>query len=199
MLKRKRSLLSMGKIDIRALDSRTIILNLYLTQIITLSLALLLYYIIYGLKPIEIVLSLYPTNFIKSFQFGLIFAIIIVTLNIILTKKLPKELIDDGGINKKIFKNMPIWHIALISVTVGFTEELLFRGAIQSFIGFFWTSFLFTLIHFRYLRKVVLITITFLTSIGLGILVVYIDWFAAFTAHVIIDFLLGFMLKKKWV
>lgn len=107
---------------------------------------------------------------------------------------------DDGGINEKLFKNMPIWHIFIITNIVGFVEELLFRGAIQPLLGVWFTSLIFALIHFRYLKKIVLILVTFSISIGLGLITEHTgSWFSAYIAHMLIDFILGIFIRKNWL
>lgn len=185
------------KIDINSIDEKTLIINLYLTQIITIIFGIAIYILFLKVDLVNIVLMLKPKNIIYDIKIAIIFSMVVVVVNIILTKVFSKKKIDDGGINEKLFGKLPIWHIAIISITVGFTEELLFRGALQSLIGVFLANIIFTLIHFRYLNKVVLITYTFVTGMGLGLLAYYTEWFTAFFAHVIIDFILGIFIRKK--
>lgn len=187
----------MRKIDIKSLDLKIIIYNLYLTQALALLLSFLLYFFIQHMTPIEVFQTLFPDDLLTSSIIGIAFTLIVVLINIILTKTLPEDLYDDGGVNEKIFESLPIWHIALLSLIVGFSEELLFRGVIQSFLGVIGTSILFTAIHFRYLKKIVLLTVTFITSLGLGLLAYYVDWYAAFIAHFLIDFILGIMIRMR--
>jgi len=189
----------MRKININTLDRKLLIYNLYLTQFFTLTLAFMLYFIFYRYSPNEVIGLLIPDNLFRSTLYGLIVAIIVIIVNIFLARKLPKEALDDGGINEKIFNNLHIGNIAIIAAVVAFSEEILFRGVLQSAVGIFFTSILFALIHFRYLKKVVLITFTFLTSLALGFLVYYTDWFAAFLSHFLIDFILGLLIKKKYL
>lgn len=191
--------MTMRKIDMSTLDSKILIYNLYLTQFFTLALAFLLYFFIYRYTPYDVIGLLIPTNLIRSTFSGLIVALIVIIANIVLTKKLPKEAIDDGGINEKIFKDISIGYIAVIAVVVAFSEELLFRGVLQLSLGIFLTSILFTVIHFRYLKKVILVTFTFLTSLALGMIANYSGWFAAFLAHFLIDFILGILIKKEYL
>lgn len=190
---------TMKKVDLSTLDSKVLLYNLYLTQFLTLVLAFLLYFIFYRFTPFEVIGLLIPDNLFSSTVYGLIVALIVIIVNIILVKKLPKEVLDDGGINEKIFSNLSIGSIAIMAVVVAFSEELLFRGVLQSAIGIFFTSIIFTLIHFRYIKKVVLMTFTFLTSLALGFLVYYSDWFSAVIAHFFIDFILGILIKKNYL
>ncbi len=187
----------MKKIDIHSIDIKLLILNVFFTQFIILFVSFLLFYLLYRQSPVQALLSIMPNHLPSIFFYGLTFSIIVVTFDIIFSKKLPKEWMDDGGLNEKLFKDLPIWQIAIIALVVGFTEEFLFRGTIQPLLGIFPTSFLFTVIHFRYLKKVLLILVTFLISIGLGYLMIYSEWFTAFIAHFFIDFILGVLIRKK--
>ncbi|WP_339062644.1 CPBP family intramembrane glutamic endopeptidase [Tepidibacillus marianensis] len=188
------------KIKIGELDTPTLLLNLYLTQLITVVIAFLLYYIFYQLPPVRVFQYVVLSRIeIKSFLVGLCLSVIIVLFDILLTRFVPKAWIDDGGINEKIFGKIPIWHIGVISIVVGFSEELLFRGAIQGLIGVNLTSILFTLIHFRYLNRWVLTIEAFVISLALGYLSFYLGWFSNFVAHTLIDFLLGIILQQGYL
>ena len=188
------------KIDIKSIDVRLLIYSLYLTQIITLILAFLLFFIFHDKYPLQAILTIIPENFYQSFLYGIIFAFIAVSMDIFLSWKLAKEMLDDGGINEKLFKNMPIWHIFILANVVGFIEEFLFRGAIQPTLGLWFTSLIFTLIHFRYLKKIVLIILTLLLSLGLGWLTQHTgNWFSSYIAHTLIDFILGIFIRNHWL
>ncbi|MFV9510721.1 CPBP family intramembrane glutamic endopeptidase [Tepidibacillus sp. LV47] len=186
------------KISIEELDTQTLLINLYLTQFITLMIGFLLYYFIYHLHPIAVILQVViPEIGIHSFLYGCVFSLIVILIDLILTNTVPKEWIDDGGINEKIFSNIPIWQIGIIALIVSFSEELLFRGVLQSLIDNALTSFLFTMIHFRYLKKWILTIETFLISLGLGFLLTHWGWFSNFIAHFLIDLLLGILLRRE--
>ena len=167
---------------------------------ITLIIALILFYFFQNFNPYEAIATILPSNLSRSFIYGGIFAFIVVIVDVLLSWNLPKEMFDDGGINEKLFKNMPIWHIFIITNIVGFVEELLFRGAIQPLLGVWFTSLIFALIHFRYLKKIVLILVTFSISIGLGLITEHTgSWFSAYIAHMLIDFILGIFIRKNWL
>ncbi|GBF11585.1 CPBP family intramembrane glutamic endopeptidase [Tepidibacillus sp. HK-1] len=188
------------KIDIESLPVRVLVINLYLTQFISVGLAFILYLILHKMNPIEAIVSILPGKLIQPVLVGFLFSLVVIVVDIILSKKLPEKWLDDGGINEKLFRHLPIWHIAIITVMVGFVEEFLFRGAVQSYLGVFLTSLIFTLIHFRYLKKWVLISMTFLISLGLGYLVILTgQWISAFVAHSMIDFVLGILIRKNWL
>jgi len=185
------------KIKIEDLDTPTLLINLYLTQLITVVLAFLLYYFFYHMNPLFVIQNIMlPSVGLVSFLFGISFSVIIVFVDVLLIRYVPKKWVDDGGINEKIFGGISIWHIGFISIIVGLSEELLFRGVIQGLFGVLFTSVFFTLIHFRYLKKWVLTIETFLISLTLGFLYFYFGWFSNFVAHTFIDFLLGVILQR---
>ena len=89
---------------------------------------------------------------IKFCLWGLGLAAAVIALDMFAARFVPDEAGDDGGVNDRIFKNRPIWHIAVMSLIIAICEETLFRGAIQHHIGPYWTSIIFAVIHVRYLR-----------------------------------------------
>ncbi|MNW57385.1 CAAX amino terminal protease self- immunity [compost metagenome] len=105
---------------------------------------------------------------------------------------------DDGGINSLLFRNRPIWHIAVISAIVAICEELLFRGAIQNGIGPYWTSILFAAIHVRYLRHWIPTAWVFASSYGLGFIYLQTGtlW-APILCHFLIDLVSGLVIKFR--
>src|SRR5690625_1741473 len=109
---------------------------------------------------------------------------------------LPKKYFDDGGINERIFKNQSIFNIFIIALIVAVSEELLFRGLIQTIFGYFIASTLFALVHVRYLRKPVLLISVLLISFYLGYLYeITNNLFVTIFAHFIVDFLLGVIIR----
>lgn len=188
-----------NKIDINLISYRVLIYNFYLTQAISLIVSLILFVLFFKGNVTDLLSLLMPDNILKDCLIAILFVSLIVLANIFLVKILPRKYLDDGGINKKLFINTPVWHIAIISVIVSFTEELLFRVFIQIQLGVIITSVIFALIHFRYNDKLVLILFTFFTSILLGYLVVISEWFTAFLAHALIDFTLGVFIRLKLI
>lgn len=186
-----------NKIEINTISYKNLIYSLYLTQLIMLLISFFIFLFLYKGSTRDILLFILPKDILFESIVAILFALLIISINICLSKYLPKNWLDDGGINEKLFANTPVWHIAIISIVVSFTEELLFRLFLQSFFGIIITSIIFTLIHFRYFNKIILISFTFLTSIFLGCIVLYVSWFAAFFAHALIDFVLGLVIRKN--
>lgn len=132
--------------------------------------------------------------------YGIIPGLIIVIIDVILMKKLPKRYLDDGGINERVFQNRSIADIFFLALIIAISEELLFRGVIQTTFGYFIASIIFALVHFRYLKKPVLFISVFLLSFYIGFLFeITGNLLVTITMHFTIDFLLGLMIKfQKW-
>jgi len=184
------------RIDIEKISYKTLLHSLYLTQLLLFIVALIIFIFFYRGSVAELLTSLLPGNFVLETLVAILFATFIILINYVLYKLVPATMLDDGGINKKIFSNTPIYQIAFIAVIVGFIEELLFRVLIQSLVGVLATSIIFTLIHYRYFDKIILISFTFITSLGLGYLMVFYGFYTVFLAHVVIDLVLGTLIRK---
>ena len=182
-----------GKVNVKDLDSRVLLLNLYVTQALTLLIGLLLFL---GQKQNRWLAALSFTPGWKIVLWGGGLAALVLAADMLISRWVPKEMTDDGGINELIFKNRPLWHIALLALVVAICEETLFRGAIQYAWGPYWTSVLFAAIHIRYWRHWLMTGMVFSISYGLGW--VYQQTGTLWTpilAHFIIDFVLGCVLR----
>jgi hypothetical protein len=180
------------KVQIDEIDDRVLLINLYLTQLFTLLTALLL--IFFQDTRLAELLSLPQDS--RFFLWGSGFALAVVAIDLLLSRIVPEEAADDGGINKRVFANRPLWHIAVIAFVVAVCEELLFRGAIQYVLGPYWTSILFAAIHVRYLRHWLMTGLVFCISYGLGW--IYLRTGTLWTpivAHFWIDLIMGCILK----
>ncbi|MCE7791049.1 CPBP family intramembrane metalloprotease [Salipaludibacillus sp. CUR1] len=178
---------------VKKLTDRELLLNLYVTQLVFLVIALLLSWWWFG--------SVFAFTQFIEFRYdhlliGLGFGLSIVLIEIVLYKLLPEKWFDDGGINKRVFSNRHPLHILFISIIVAVSEEVMFRGVIQSQFGIWIASITFALIHFRYLSNLFLFSFTVFLSFSLGLLFLYTEnLLTVITAHVVIDFLLGLLLR----
>jgi len=97
------------------------------------------------------------------------------------------------------------WDLALISCGAGFGEELLFRGAIQPWIGIWPAAVLFMLAHGAWnLRKIEFIlysAILLFAGVGLGYLSHFVGLVSAMVAHAVYDMtvlsLFGWKLSRE--
>ncbi|TFB23945.1 CPBP family intramembrane metalloprotease [Filobacillus milosensis] len=181
--------MSQGEI-IKKLTDRELILNLYLSQIIFIVLAITLSIFLFDRH--ESLFKLFEWNVNDIFWFGIVPGLLVVVIDILLIKFLHEKHYDDGGINSRIFKAISVPHIFFISLVISFSEELLFRGVIQTSFGFIFASLLFALVHFRYLKKIVLLVSVLLLSFLIGYMYeITENLLVSISAHFTIDFLLG--------
>lgn len=181
-------------VTVDQLSDRMLLLNLYMTQAFTLIIGIVIV-ILQGRNVFR--LFEWP----KSGEFwlwGAGLAALLMVVNLAMSKFLPEEASDDGGVNERMFGNRPVWHIALLAFIISVCEELLFRGAIQHAFGAYWTSILFAAIHVRYLRHWAPTGLVFAVSYGLG-------WSMTQTgtiwtpilAHFVIDFVMGCIIRFR--
>ncbi|WP_200411228.1 CPBP family intramembrane glutamic endopeptidase [Virgibacillus salexigens] len=130
--------------------------------------------------------------------YGVLPGLIIVGVDLLLIRFLPPSYYDDGGINDRLFRNQSVTFIILISLMVAFAEEILFRGVLQTSFGYLIASFIFALVHLRYLRKPVLLIGVLLISFYIGYLFHLTEnLVVTIVAHFIVDCLLGLVIRLK--
>lgn len=182
----------MRRIDIRQLSERDLILNVYITQAIVLAVACFLLW-----RQGRLNAELWQASHWSVGLWGLGAGFAVVAIDLALSRLFPRLMVDDSGINEKLFRNRPLWHIALMTLIIALCEELLFRGALQPVIGIYWTSVLFALVHFRYLRQWLMTVFVFMISLALGaVFIVTGSLIAPAVAHFVIDFTLAVLLKS---
>jgi len=182
------------KVNIDEIDDRMLLINLYATQGFTLIIGII--WILFQRQNLLHVLAI-PKQW-EFLAWGAGLAAAVIAVDLLISRWVPDEATDDGGVNDRIFRNRPIWHIALISFVVAVCEELLFRGAIQHAIGPYWTSIVFAAIHVRYLRHWIPTGLVFSISYGLGWIYIQSEtlW-APIAAHFIIDFVMGLIIRFR--
>ena len=141
---------------------------------------------------------LFSIDFTEIILYGVVTGIVLVILEIVIDLKVPKKLVDDGGINERVFKNQSIPTIFIIALVVAISEEFLFRGVIQVTFGYVFASSLFVVVHIRYLKKPLLLISIIITSFLIGFLFeVTQNLLVTIAFHFIVDFLLGIYIKVK--
>ena len=128
---------------------------------------------------------------------GLTSGILVVLIDVFLMKILPKHYYDDGGINERIFANRSVASIALLSIIIAFSEEILFRGVLQTHFGLIITSIIFAIVHVRYWSHWFLITNVLVLSFWIGLVYEFSgnNLLVPITMHFTIDFLLGLVIQ----
>ncbi|RKN84618.1 CPBP family intramembrane glutamic endopeptidase [Paenibacillus ginsengarvi] len=180
------------KIDPSELDDRLLLINLYMTQAITFIIGIII--VLFQSQSLIDLLRL-PDR-LSAWGWALLFTAAVLLLDFLIARWVPEEVTDDGGINKKLFRLRPLWHIAVLSFVVAVCEELLFRGAIQHALGPYWTSILFAAIHVRYLRHWLMTGMVFAISYGLGKMYLLTgSLWTPIAAHFAIDFVMGCLIR----
>ncbi|MCM3566757.1 CPBP family intramembrane glutamic endopeptidase [Neobacillus mesonae] len=180
---------------IAGLTDKELLFHLYLTQIIILIISAILSWLLFD------DLSYLDHFSIKDpdiYKIGILSGLAVVVLDIALMKSLPSHFYNDGGLNERIFRKRNVLHIFFIAAIVAFSEELLFRGIIQTKVGLIFASIIFAIIHYRYLFNWYL----FINIVSLSFIIGFIyQWTNNFAVtiimHFVIDFLLGIYIKFK--
>jgi uncharacterized protein len=180
---------------IKGLTDKELLSHLYLTQLLLLGITFIL-----GILLFDHFSYLRSIDFsdVRILLIGVSAGAVVVIVDIILMKLLPKSFYDDGGLNERIFKNRSVLHIAWIAALVAFSEELLFRGVIQTKVGLILASLIFAIIHFRYLFNWFLFSNIVILSFFIGSVYEWSNNLAlTMIMHFTIDFLLGLYIKYK--
>lgn len=182
------------KVTADELDDKMLLANLYITQALTLIIGIV-WLLFQGRNPVSL-LKLPVNGDFAWWGAGL--ALSVLAFDLAISRFVPEEATDDGGINERLFKWRPLWHIAAISLVVAICEEILFRGAIQHAIGPYWTSIVFAAIHVRYLRHWIPTGLVFSISYGLGWIMIHTGtlW-APIMAHFLVDLAMGCIIRFR--
>ncbi|MFB6465970.1 lysostaphin resistance A-like protein [Cytobacillus sp. Hz8] len=179
---------------IKQLTDKELLFHLYATQILLLTISFILGMILFD--SLTGFTQLFHFNQVSSYVVGGLVGLGVVLLDSILMRVLPERYYDDGGLNQRIFRTKGILHIAFIAGIVAISEEILFRGVIQTHVGLLISSFIFAFVHFRYLYNWFL----FLNIVALSFLIGFIYYLSGnlvetIFMHFIIDFLLGLNIR----
>ncbi|EDL63609.1 hypothetical protein BSG1_19260 [Bacillus sp. SG-1] len=180
---------------IMQISDRELTFHLYATQFGLLTVAIILGIFLYD------DMSSFFNQFVWNNQilfYGVTSGIVIVVVDLLLMRLLPKKYYDDGGINQRIFRNRSVIHIAFLAAVIAICEEILFRGVLQYHFGFIVGTVIFAVVHIRYWGNWFLILNILILSVWIGL--VY-EWTAnlgvTMMMHFIIDFLLGLVIKYQ--
>jgi membrane protease YdiL (CAAX protease family) len=129
---------------------------------------------------------------------GIPAGLLVVLYDLLSMRYLPERYFNDGGINQRIFSSLNGRQLVFIVLLVSISEELLFRGIIQTYVGLWMASFIFALIHIRYLYNVYLFVNILLLSFFIGFIY---EWtgnlLVTIAMHFTIDLILGFVINKQ--
>jgi uncharacterized protein len=180
---------------IKSLSDKELLFHLFMTQIILLVVSFILGFIFFDHFSYLNQIRLHDRNIL---MIGIPAGVAVVILDILLMKWLPVHYYDDGGLNERIFKNRKIFQILIIAAFVAFSEELLFRGIIQTKVGLIFASLIFTMVHYRYLFNWFLFANIVTLSFVIGAIYEWTDNLAVtIMMHFVIDFLLGIYINFR--
>lgn len=183
---------------IKQLTDKQLLYNLFLTQIILLTIAFFLGIILF--KDVSTFFNLFNFKDMNILLIGVSAGLLVVLFDVFLMKVTPISYQDDGGVNERIFSRLPYFMIFIVALLVAISEELLFRGVLQSHLGLVWTSIIFAAIHYRYLFNWFLFVNVLVLSFFIGFLF---EWtqniLVTMTAHFLIDFILGLLIRRKYL
>jgi uncharacterized protein len=180
---------------INELTDKELIRHLYTTQIILIAISLVLSIFLFDGYSFWLQIHLFDLDILTI---GLTAGLLVVLIDFLFTKWLPSSYYDDGGLNERIFRNQSFFQIFWIAIFVAFSEEMLFRGIIQTKIGLVWACLLFAAVHYRYLFNWFLFINIILLSFLIGFIFAWTNNLAVtIVMHFVIDFLSGIQIRWK--
>ncbi|WP_237664441.1 CPBP family intramembrane glutamic endopeptidase [Sutcliffiella horikoshii] len=183
---------------IKNMSPKELLFHLYLSQLAFLVIGVILAFILFD--NFASFFRIFPWKPLEVLVIGTIVGISVVGIDLLLMKWLPKDLLDDGGINEKMFQTRSVPHIFFLAIVISTAEEFLFRGVIQTHFGIWVASIVFALLHIRYLHKWVLFLSVVIISFLLGYLYeVTGSLYVTIWAHFLIDVLLALKIRYDYV
>lgn len=183
---------------IKQLSDKQIVQNLYFTQFLLIAISIIIG--IFLFQDVQDFLSLFQIRDFRFIYFGTGTALLVIIVDFIIFKLAPKDLVDDGGINEKLFEKRSIPHIIFLTALIAVSEEILFRGVIQSHFGIWVASLIFAILHFRYLSRWLLFFMVMSISFLLGVVYeIAENLYTTILAHFLIDLVFAIQIRVQYV
>ncbi|WP_070121176.1 CPBP family intramembrane glutamic endopeptidase [Bacillus marinisedimentorum] len=183
---------------VKKLTPKELVFQVYVTQGLVLAAAAVIGFFLFD--SLQEFTKLWSGDVQEVLVYGGIAGLAALLVDFFLMKTAPGEWYDDGGINEKIFANIPVAHIFFLTMLISFSEEILFRGVIQSNLGYYTASILFAVLHIRYLGKFLLFSVVTALSFFLGwLFMITGNLFVTVFAHFIIDFVMGAYIRFTYL
>jgi membrane protease YdiL (CAAX protease family) len=183
---------------VKQMSDKELLYHLYVSQLLFFLIAVILAFFLF--EGWDEFLLLLEWDIKEIFIIGSFVGIAVVMIDLMLMKYVPRQLMDDGGINEKMFQNRSVIHIVGLALLIASVEELLFRSVIQTHFGIWIASIIFAIMHIRYLQKWLLLISVILLSFLLGYLY---EWtenlLVTIWAHFIIDVLLALKIRSEYI
>lgn len=183
---------------IKQLTDKQIVQNLYFTQLLLICFSFVLG--IFLFHDVYEFLQLFDIRDLQFIYYGIGTALFVIIVDFIIFKLAPKDLVDDGGINEKIFQKRSVPHIIFLTALIAVSEEILFRGVIQTHLGLLIASLIFAVLHFRYLSKWLLFIMVISISFLLGVVYeITENLYTTILAHFLIDLIFAIQIRVQYV
>jgi uncharacterized protein len=182
---------------IQSMSDKEVLTHLYITQLLLLFLSLIIGWFFFDWESFQ---KLWRFSFRELIVYGAGSAFLVLIADFLMMRYLPADWYDDGGINEKIFRSRSIPHLFFLCLLIAFSEEILFRGVIQTNFGLVAASIIFAVLHIRYMTKIVLFAMVILLSFFLGYIYELTDslWVTIFS-HFLIDFVLAVKIRLDYL
>ncbi|MCV9888314.1 CPBP family intramembrane glutamic endopeptidase [Metabacillus halosaccharovorans] len=183
---------------IKQLTDKQIVQNLYFTQLLLICFSFVLG--IFLFHDVYEFFQLFLKRDLQFIYYGIGTALFVIIVDFIIFKLAPKNLVDDGGINEKIFQKRSVPHIIFLTALIAVSEEILFRGVIQTHFGLWIASLIFAVLHFRYLSKWLLFIMVISISFLLGVVYeITENLYTTILAHFLIDLIFAIQIRVQYV
>ncbi|MEH6978650.1 CPBP family intramembrane glutamic endopeptidase [Bacillus pseudomycoides] len=121
----------------------------------------------------------------------------VILFDYIAMQVFPESWFDDGGINERMLQGISVIQLLVITFVIGFAEEFLFRGVLQTHFGLVIASLIFAVLHIRYVMKPFLFCFVCIISFVFGYVFQWTgNLFITIFAHFLVDFIMGLQLRK---
>ncbi|WP_242524606.1 CPBP family intramembrane glutamic endopeptidase [Metabacillus sp. cB07] len=183
---------------VKSMSDSQLLKQLYFTQILLLTISAVLSMILFN--GVSEFAGLWKPDTGQILLIGGLTAGAVLIFDWIIMKTMPEDMYDDDGINEKMFRNRSVPHIIFLCLLISFTEEVLFRGILQTHFGFWAASLIFAVLHFRYLSKWLLFCMVVLISLLLGFVYEQTgNLFVTVFAHFLIDLVFAIQIRLNHI
>jgi membrane protease YdiL (CAAX protease family) len=181
---------------IQQLTDRELNFHLITTQFVLLTISIISG--IFLFKDLSTFFELFRLDS-SIYSMGIASGAAVVLIDMLLMKWVPEHYYHDGGINERIFKGRSIGGIFFLTLLIAFSEEILFRGIIQTYFGWIIASVIFAIVHIRYWGHWFLIVNILVLSFWIGGIYEYShdNLLTVMAMHFVIDFVSGLLIKYK--
>jgi len=148
------------------IPKKMMVVNLIVSQLLLIVLAVILQFIFNKQLCFEEIFLLNFTTY--TIFIGIFSSVLLLLIQLAFFKFISAERLFEQ-INAYLLQNFSLKELSLIFLVGAISEEFLFRATIQPKIGILLGSLIFTVVHFRYLRKILILIEVFIIGLVLGL------------------------------